>query len=145
MKRRKFPDGAEEYFKERPCVVHAFELPAKDDEAQDYVAKFTIRVGLFEDGAPGEVFLGCGESGTTLSGMLDAFSIMVSMGLQYGIPLEVMCDKFSRTRFPPNGIVQSGVLSPPMATSPLDYAFRWLYHKFSSTGETASGSEGPTK
>jgi ribonucleoside-diphosphate reductase alpha chain len=57
-----------------------------------------ITVGLYEDGLPGELFIRMAKEGSTVSGLMDSFATAVSLALQYGVPLRVLCDKFSHTR-----------------------------------------------
>ena len=63
-----------------------------------------IHVGLFEDGTPGDIFVDIAKEGTTLAGLMNSFMISVSLGLQYGVPLEVYVSKFSHMRFEPSGL-----------------------------------------
>ena len=62
-----------------------------------------IHVGLFDDGTPGDIFVDIAKEGTTLAGLMNSFMISVSLGLQYGVPLEVYVSKFSHMRFEPSG------------------------------------------
>ncbi|HEY6055374.1 MAG TPA: vitamin B12-dependent ribonucleotide reductase, partial [Gaiellaceae bacterium] len=63
-----------------------------------------IHVGLFEDGTPGDIFVDIAKEGTTLAGLMNSFMIGVSLGLQYGVPLEVYVSKFAHMRFEPSGL-----------------------------------------
>jgi ribonucleoside-diphosphate reductase alpha chain len=81
-------------------------------------------VGEFEDGRPGELFLKVAKQGSTLSGIMDAFAIGVSLGLQYGVPLKAFVEKFVNTRFEPAGMTDDPELR--IATSLADYIFRRL-------------------
>ena len=81
-------------------------------------------VGEFEDGRPGEVFLKVAKQGSTLAGIMDAFAISVSLGLQYGVPLEAFVEKFTNMRFEPAGMTDDPDLR--IATSLVDYIFRRL-------------------
>src|SRR5207245_8923867 len=63
-----------------------------------------VIVGEFEDGRPGEIFLKVAKQGSTLAGIMDAFAISVSHGLQYGVPLKAFVDMFTNMRFEPAGI-----------------------------------------
>ena len=65
-----------------------------------------IHVGLFEDGTPGDIFVDIAKEGTTLAGLMNSFMISVSLGLQYGVPLEVYVSKFSHMRFEPSGLTK---------------------------------------
>jgi ribonucleoside-diphosphate reductase alpha chain len=81
-------------------------------------------VGEFEDGRPGEVFLKVAKQGSTLSGIMDAFAISVSLGLQYGVPLRAFVEKFTNMRFDPAGMTDDPEIR--FATSLVDYIFRRL-------------------
>lgn len=83
-----------------------------------------MHVGFFEDGTPGEVFLTMSKQGSTISGLMDSIAILISVALQYGVPLESLVDKFSHVRFEPSGFTQDPDI--PMAKSIVDYIFRWL-------------------
>ncbi|MFT4010327.1 MAG: vitamin B12-dependent ribonucleotide reductase, partial [Nocardioidaceae bacterium] len=80
--------------------------------------------GAYDDGTLGEVFLKLGKQGSTLAGVMDAFSIAVSIGLQYGVPLETYVSKFSNLRFDPAGLTDDADVR--MAQSIMDYIFRRL-------------------
>ena len=103
----------------RDAVVHRFSV----GETEGYVI-----VGLYPDGRPGEVFLIISKEGSTLSGVMDSFAILLSLALQSGIPLEVLVRKFRHTRFEPAGFTGSKEI--PMASSIIDYVFRWLQLRF---------------
>ena len=81
-------------------------------------------VGEYEDGRPGEVFLKVAKQGSTLAGIMDAFAISVSHGLQYGVPLEAFVDMFTNMRFEPAGMTDDSDIR--IATSLVDYIFRKL-------------------
>ena len=87
-----------------------------------------ITVGLYEDGTPGEMFIRMSKEGSTVSGLMDSFATAVSLALQHGVPLQVLCDKFSHTRFEPSG--WSGNPKIGYAKSLMDYLFRWLELRF---------------
>lgn len=110
--RQRMPD-------ERRGLVHHFSVGGHEG----YVV-----VGLYEDGRPGEVFIRMAKAGSSINGLMDSFGIAVSLALQYGVPLKVLCDKFSHTRFEPSG--WSGVKEIGYAKSLMDYLFRWLALKF---------------
>src|SRR5690606_16225324 len=80
--------------------------------------------GAHEDGELGEIFLKLGKQGSTLAGVMDAFSIAVSIGLQYGVPLETYVSKFTNLRFEPAGLTDDADVR--MAQSIMDYIFRRL-------------------
>jgi ribonucleoside-diphosphate reductase alpha chain len=87
-----------------------------------------ITVGLFEDGAPGEIFISIAKEGSTLSGLMDALALSVSISLQYGVPLKVLVSKFVHSRFEPSGWTDNPQIQ--IAKSIVDYIFRWLALKF---------------
>lgn len=113
----------------RPVRRH---LPAT---RQSLTHKFTvgghdgyITVGLFEDGTPGELFITMAKEGSTIGGLMDVIGTLTSMGLQYGVPLQVFVDKFSHARFEPAGWTSNPDI--PNAKSVADYIFRWLGIQF---------------
>ena len=83
-----------------------------------------LTVGLYDDGQPGEIFITMAKEGSTVSGLMDSFATAVSLALQYGVPLKVLCDKFSHTRFEPSGWTPNPEIR--YAKSVMDYIFRWL-------------------
>lgn len=83
-----------------------------------------VTVGEYEDGRPGEVFIKVSKQGSTLAGIMDAFSISISLGLQHGVPLATYVRKYSNMRFEPAGITDDADLR--IATSLVDYMFRRL-------------------
>jgi ribonucleoside-diphosphate reductase alpha chain len=89
-----------------------------------------IHVGLFEDGTPGDIFVDIAKEGTTLAGLMNSFMISVSLGLQYGVPLDVYVSKFSHMRFEPSGMTNDADIR--VAKSIVDYIFRWMGKKFLS-------------
>jgi len=80
--------------------------------------------GAHENGELGELFLKLGKQGSTLAGVMDAFSIAVSIGLQYGVPLETFVQKFTNLKFEPAGLTDDSDVR--MAQSIMDYVFRRL-------------------
>src|SRR4030095_3159553 len=66
-----------------------------------------INVGLYPDGRPGELFITMAKEGSTIGGLMDAFGTAVSLRLQYGVPLEVLVNKFSHMRFEPQGYTKN--------------------------------------
>ena len=83
-----------------------------------------MTAGTYPDGVLGEVFLKLGKQGSTLAGVMDAFSIAVSIGLQYGVPLETYVQKFTNVSFEPAGLTDDKDIR--MAKSLMDYIFRRL-------------------
>ncbi|MCY4121326.1 MAG: vitamin B12-dependent ribonucleotide reductase, partial [Acidobacteria bacterium] len=112
--RRKLPD-------ERDAITHKFDIAGHEGY---------ITVGLFDDGSPGEIFLVMAKEGSTISGFADAYAQAVSYSLQYGVPLQVLVDKFSHVRFEPSGLTKNKDIR--VAKSIVDYVFRWLATKFLS-------------
>jgi ribonucleoside-diphosphate reductase alpha chain len=87
-----------------------------------------LTIGMYEDGTPGEIFIVMAKEGSTLSGVMDSFATTCSMALQYGVPLKVLVDKFTHTRFEPSGFTSNPQV--PYAKSVMDYIFRYLASKF---------------
>ncbi len=87
-----------------------------------------MSVGFFEDQTPGEVFLTMSKQGSTISGLMDSIAILISVALQYGVPLDSLVNKFSHVRFEPSGFTQNPDI--PMAQSIVDYIFRYLGKEF---------------
>ena len=83
---------------------------------------------MFEDGAPGEIFITMAKEGSTISGLMDSIAVAISLTLQYGVPLKFLVDKFAHVRFEPSG--WTGNPQIPYAESIMDYIFRWLGVKF---------------
>lgn len=110
--RRKLPN-------ERRSITHKFRIA----EHEGY-----ITVGMHEDGTLGELFVVMAKEGSTISGIMDAFATSISLALQYGVPLKVLIDKFSHSRYEPSGY--TGNPEVPFAKSITDYIFRWLASKF---------------
>jgi len=110
--RRKLPD-------ERQSVTHKFSVAGHEGY---------IHVGLYQTGEPGEIFVKMAKEGSTISGVMDSFATAISLALQHGVPLRLLCDKFSRTRFEPYGFTENPEI--PRASSIMDYLFRWLGSKF---------------
>jgi ribonucleoside-diphosphate reductase alpha chain len=110
--RRKLPD-------ERQSLTHKFSIAGHEGY---------IHVGMYETGEPGEIFVKMAKEGSTISGLMDSFATAISLALQHGVPLRLIVDKFSRTRFEPYGFTENPEI--PRASSIMDYLFRWLGSKF---------------
>jgi ribonucleoside-diphosphate reductase alpha chain len=125
--RKKLPD-------ERAAVTHKFNVAGHEGY---------VTVGLYDEGNPGELFIVMAKEGSVVSGLMDGFATSVSMALQYGVPLKVLCDKFTHTRFEPSGF--TGNPEIPIAKSILDYIFRWLELRFlkGQTGNAIAHRAGP--
>lgn len=87
-----------------------------------------LTVGFYADGRPGEVFVTMAKEGSTVGGLMDVIGTLVSMGLQYGVPLDVFVNKFAHSRFEPAGFTRNPDI--PIAKSITDYIFRWLGIQF---------------
>jgi len=98
--------------------------------------KLYLRTGEYEDGTLGEIFLDIHKEGAAFRSLLNAFAIAVSMGLQYGVPLDEFCDAFLFTKFEPNGMVQ-GHDAVKLSTSIIDFVFRELAISYLSRFELA--------
>jgi ribonucleoside-diphosphate reductase alpha chain len=101
--------------KSRPAMTTSFSVGGADGY---------MTAGAYADGALAEVFLKLGKQGSTLAGVMDAFSIAVSIGLQYGVPLETFVEKFTNLRFEPAGMTDDADIR--IAQSMMDYIFRRL-------------------
>jgi hypothetical protein len=127
------PSGTENHLNaQSPPVQVRHHLP---DERESVTHKFTIgahegyiTVGLYPDRQPGEIFVIMAKEGSTLAGMMDSFAISVSLALQHGVPLKLLCEKFSHTRFEPSGWTHNPEFG--YAHSVMDYLFRWLRFRF---------------
>jgi ribonucleoside-diphosphate reductase alpha chain len=106
---------------ERPSLTHKFSIAGHEGY---------ITVGLYPNGQPGEIFIKMAKEGSTVSGLMDSFATAVSLSLQHGVPLKVLCEKFAHTRFEPSGWTGSEQIG--FAKSIMDYIFRWLQLRFLS-------------
>ena len=104
---------------ERRSITHKFSIQGHEGY---------ITVGLYDDGLPGEIFIKMSKEGSTLSGIMDALALSMSMNLQYGVPLEVIVSKFCHARFEPAGMTINRDI--PMVKSIIDYIGRWMALKF---------------
>jgi ribonucleoside-diphosphate reductase alpha chain len=107
---------------ERDSITHKFSIGGHEGY---------ITVGKYEDGAPGEIFIKMAKEGSTLSGIMDAFALSVSIALQYGVPPRALVDKFVNSRFEPSGYTGNPKIR--YAKSVVDYLGRWLGAKFISS------------
>jgi ribonucleoside-diphosphate reductase alpha chain len=106
--------------RERESLTHKFSIAGHEGY---------ITAGKYEDGSLGEIFLtDIGKDGSTLRGMMNAFATAISIGLQYGVPLETFVRKFSYMRFDPEGMTTNPEI--PFAKSLPDYIMRWLASRF---------------
>ena len=112
--------------RERESITHKFSISGHEGY---------ITAGKYEDGTVGEIFLtDIGKEGSTMRGLLNAFATAISIGLQYGVPLETFVRKFSYMRFEPEGI--TGNPEIPFAKSMPDYIMRWLGSRFIENTDT---------
>ena len=142
-RRRRLPDT-------RNSITHKFSVGGHEGY---------LTVGLYEDGKPGEVFITMAKEGSTVGGLMDSLGTAISMGLQYGVPLEAYVNKFSHMRFEPMGYTKNPDIK--IAKSVVDYIVRFLGVTFlegfreatngdkppaakSSEGDDASGQSAPT-
>jgi ribonucleoside-diphosphate reductase alpha chain len=106
---------------ERASITHKFSIAGHEGY---------ITVGLYPTGQPGEIFIKMAKEGSTVSGLMDAFATSISLALQHGVPLRVLCEKFAHTRFEPSGWTGNEQIG--YAKSLMDYIFRWLNLRFLS-------------
>jgi ribonucleoside-diphosphate reductase alpha chain len=103
----------------RRAITHKFDIAGHEGY---------ITVGLFEDGTPGELFITMAKEGSTIGGLMDTIGTLVSLALQYGVPLETLVKKFAHQRFEPSGFTKNSDI--PIAKSISDYLFRWFGCQF---------------
>ncbi|HUH63133.1 MAG TPA: vitamin B12-dependent ribonucleotide reductase [Terracidiphilus sp.] len=106
---------------ERASVTHKFSIAGHEGY---------ITVGLYPTGQPGEIFIKMAKEGSTVSGLMDSFATAISLALQHGVPLRVLCEKFAHLRFEPSGWTGNEQIG--YAKSLMDYIFRWLNLRFLS-------------
>src|SRR5262245_12964818 len=112
--------------RERESITHKFSIAGHEGY---------ITAGKYEDGSVGEIFLtDIGKEGSTMRGLLNAFATAISIGLQYGVPLDVFVRKFSYMRFDPEGITQNPEI--PFDKSMPDYIMRWVASRFIEDTDT---------
>ncbi|HEX6782509.1 MAG TPA: vitamin B12-dependent ribonucleotide reductase [Solirubrobacterales bacterium] len=112
--------------RERESITHKFSIAGHEGY---------ITAGKYDDGTVGEIFLtDIGKEGSTMRGLLNAFATAISLGLQYGVPLETFVQKFSYMRFEPEGVTRNPEI--PFAKSMPDYIMRWLASRFVEDTET---------
>ena len=104
---------------ERRSITHKFEVGGHEGY---------VTVGIYKDGTPGEIFIVMAKEGSTISGFADAFAQAISYALQYGVPLEMLVNKFCHQRFEPSGMTRNPKIR--MAKSIVDYIVRWMATKF---------------
>ena len=125
--RRRLPDT-------RHAVTHKFDVAGHEGY---------ITTGLYEDGQPGEIFIRMAKEGSTIGGLMDTIATLVSVSLQYGVPVESLVRKFEHVRFEPSGMSRNPEI--PMAKSLVDYIFRYLAMEFVEGYREANAPKRPTK
>jgi len=106
---------------ERSAITHHFAFGGHEGY---------LTVGFYPNGQPGEIFIRMAKAGSTIAGLMECFGTVVSVSLQHGVPLKVLCDKLSHTRFEPSGWTGNAEIG--YAKSVMDYIFRWLELRFLS-------------
>jgi ribonucleoside-diphosphate reductase alpha chain len=104
---------------ERVAITHHFSVGGHEGY---------LTVGLYPNGEPGEIFIRMAKEGSTIAGLMECFGTVVSVSLQHGVPLRVLCDKLSHTRFEPSGWTGNERIG--YAKSIMDYIFRWIEARF---------------
>jgi ribonucleoside-diphosphate reductase alpha chain len=104
---------------ERMSITHKFNIAGHEGY---------ITVGTYPNHQPGEIFITMAKEGSTVSGLMDSFALGVSIALQHGVPLKLLCEKFEHTRFEPSGWSHNPDIG--YAKSIMDYIFRWLHLRF---------------
>ena len=104
---------------ERLSITHKFKVGGHEGY---------LTVGLYKNGMPGELFITMAKEGSTVSGLMDSFACAISIALQHGVPLKLLCEKFAHTRFEPSGWSNNPDIG--YAKSIMDYIFRWLQLRF---------------
>jgi ribonucleoside-diphosphate reductase alpha chain len=125
---------------ERSAITHHFAFGGHEGY---------LTVGFYPNGQPGEIFIRMAKAGSTIAGLMECFGTVVSVSLQHGVPLKVLCDKLSHTRFEPSGWTGNAEIG--YAKSIMDYLFRWMELRFLSgkqlslfclgNGEISAGGE----
>jgi ribonucleoside-diphosphate reductase alpha chain len=110
--RRRLPDT-------RTAITHKFDIAGHEGY---------LTVGLFDDGAPGELFITMAKEGSTIGGLMDSIGTLTSLAWQYGVPLDALVRKFAHQRFEPSGFTKNAEIRN--ASSITDYVFRWMALQF---------------
>lgn len=114
----------------RPAVTHKFDVAGHEGY---------MTVGLFDDGSPGELFITMAKEGSTVGGLMDSIGTLTSIALQYGVGIDTLVRKFSHQRFEPAGITKNAQIR--IASSIIDYVFRWMELEFSKKVESNGSAE----
>ncbi len=106
---------------ERSAITHHFAFGGHEGY---------LTVGFYPNGQPGEIFIRMAKAGSTIAGLMECFGTVVSVSLQHGVPLKVLSDKLSHTRFEPSGWTGNAEIG--YAKSIMDYLFRFMELRFLS-------------
>ncbi len=117
----------------RKSLTHKFDIQGHEGY---------VNVGFYPDGRPGELFITMAKEGSTIGGLMDVLGTSISIGLQYGVPLEVFVNKFAHSRFEPAGFTKNPDI--PIAKSIADYIFRWLGMEFIPGYREANAPQRPS-
>ncbi len=118
----------------RQSLTHKFDIQGHEGY---------VTVGFYPDGRVGEMFITMAKEGSTIGGLMDVIGTSISIGLQYGVPLEVFVNKFAHSRFEPAGFTRNPDI--PIAKSITDYIFRWLGMEFIPGYREANAPQRPTE
>ena len=124
---------------ERVGITHHFSIAGHEGY---------LTVGLYPNGQPGEIFIRMAKEGSTIAGLMECFGTVVSVSLQHGVPLKVLCDKLSHTRFEPSGWTGNEELG--YAKSIMDHLFSLFgvaipVRQAATAVYTTDGSRGTTR
>ncbi len=116
---------------ERSAITHHFAFGGHEGY---------LTVGFYPNGQPGEIFIRMAKAGSTIAGLMECFGTVISVSLQHGVPLKVLCDKLSHTRFEPSGWTGNAEIG--YAKSIMDYLFRWMELRFLSGNQLSLFGQG---
>jgi len=116
---------------ERSAITHHFAFGGHEGY---------LTVGFYQNGQPGEIFIRMAKAGSTIAGLMECFGTVASVSLQHGVPLKVLCDKLSHTRFEPSGWTGNAEIG--YAKSIMDYLFRWMELRFLSGKQLSQFGQG---
>jgi hypothetical protein len=115
----------------RSSITHKFTIGATEAY---------LTVGHYPDGRPGELFISIAKAGSTVNGLVGDWAKMVSVALQYGVPVQVIASKFTGAKFEPAGLTRNPAI--PIATSVTDYVARWLGMRYNGNGSSSVSDAG---
>jgi ribonucleoside-diphosphate reductase alpha chain len=124
--RKRLPDG-------RNSITRKFKIPYIGEDGKPTKLKFYATVGLYDDGQPGEIFLRGDKLGGFIAGIFDTLATTISLGLQHGVPLKTLVEKWRWSKFEPSGLTPK---DPDFrsCTSAADLIAQWLQLKFIKEG-----------